>query len=119
MVQLLQAQGLELAPTRREGAWKLNGVMPDEFTVGYPTAKMAGPAEHIGIYIFKDAKARVKGMVDFEKQKAMYDMSVPIVWQASNVLVFYWHHAEVGKKTVFEEDIGRALAGWEMKYPNR
>jgi hypothetical protein len=39
-------------------------------------------------------------------------MIVPLVWQNANALVLYWHSTPLNKKPVFEDEIRKALNGW-------
>lgn len=69
--------------------------------------------EHITFYIFDSEKERKKGLEDFNKQKAEYNMAVPIIYEIKNVLLFYWYHGETGSKTQYDENIKRAVKGLE------
>lgn len=114
--RLIKANRIDLSSAgNSNGDWILNGVKPSNYYYSCgSTPDCKKPQEHISIYIFKDVKARGEGLADFNRQNEKYDMTVPIVWQNANAIVLYWHISPPDKKPFFEEDIRKALNGWNM-----
>jgi hypothetical protein len=107
----LEAESIELTPKELENDWVLNKVKPLRFIAIAPNEKTARP-EHISIYIFDSEEERKEGLADFNKQKEMYDMAIPLIYELDNSMIFYWHHSDMNGGnpiTKFDEQIKTAL----------
>ena len=107
----LQAEGPELMPVQEEiNDWILNNIKPNEFTVGSPIENTdPTKLERVSIYVFESENARKKGLEDFNKQKEKYDMMIPRIYEAKNVMVFYWAHADMYKPAKYEQQFQKAI----------
>ena len=65
--------------------------------------------ERVSIYVFESENARKKGLEDFNKQKEKYDMTIPRIYEAKNVMVFYWAHADMYKPAKYEQQFQKAI----------
>ncbi|WP_337103639.1 hypothetical protein [Paenibacillus sp. YIM B09110] len=110
----LQAAGLEIrevAQTESERDWILDHVKPTRYTVCLPTENIV-PAklERVSLYVFDSENARTKGLEDFRKQTAMYDMMMPRMYEIHNVMIFYWSHADMDQTGRYERYFESAVA---------
>lgn len=102
--------GVELSPTEAKG-WVLNNTAPNGYHILGATEKTAHP-ETVYIYLFDSEKARAAGLEAFKEESAKYDMMVPLIYEARNALVLYWHHADMNNgnpQTRFGGRIGEAM----------
>ncbi|MDQ8738016.1 hypothetical protein [Paenibacillus sp. LHD-38] len=107
----LQVEGLELMPVVEEpNNWILNNNKPNKFTVGSP-AENIDPTklERVSIYVFESENARKKGLEDFNKQKEKYDMTLPRIYEAKNMMVFYWAHGNMNESAKYEKQFQKAI----------
>lgn len=106
----LQAEGLELIPVEDGNDWLLNNNKPNNFTVGSPNENIdPTKLEEVSIYVFESEQARKKGLEDFNKQTEKYDMMFPRIYEADNVMVFYWAHADMDKPAKYEPHFQKAI----------
>ncbi|MCQ6564108.1 hypothetical protein [Paenibacillus mendelii] len=107
----LQEEGLELLPVQEErNNWLLNNNKPNKFTVGSPTENTdPTKLERVSIYVFESEHARKKGLEDFNKQIERYDMMIPRIYEARNVMVFYWALADMDKPAKYEQQFQNAI----------
>lgn len=106
VTEALQTSGLEIrevAQSETDRDWVLGGVKPNRFTVCLPNENV-DPAklERVSLYVFESENARVKGLEDFRKQTAMYDMMMPRMYEIQNVLIFYWSLADMDQTGKYE-----------------
>ncbi|MEK4510766.1 hypothetical protein EJP82_06800 [Paenibacillus anaericanus] len=106
----LQAEGLELITVEDGYDWLLNNNKPNNFTVGNPIENIdPTKLEQVSIYVFESEHARKKGLEDFNKQREKYDMMIPRIYEAENVMLFYWAHADMDKPAKYEPQFQKAI----------
>ncbi|OPA73040.1 hypothetical protein BVG16_30700 [Paenibacillus selenitireducens] len=107
----LQEEGLELMPVEESNNdWILNNMKSNRFTVGSPVENTdPTKLEQVSIYVFESENARKKGLEDFNKQKERYDMMLPRIYEAKNVMVFYWARAAMDKPAKYEQQFQKAI----------
>lgn len=106
-----QAEGPELMPVEEPNDyWILNNIKPNRFTVGSPTEDTdPTKLERVSIYVFESENASKKGLEEFNKQKEKYDMMLPRIYEAKNVMVFYWAHSAMDRPAKYEEQFEKAI----------
>ncbi|MBD3919113.1 hypothetical protein H8B09_10135 [Paenibacillus sp. PR3] len=95
VTEAIKAEGLELIPVATlKNDWILSNVEPNRFRVGKPNEN-TDPAklDQFSIYVFESENERKKGLDDFNKQKEAFDMIVPLIYEAKNVMMIYWSDA--------------------------
>lgn len=107
----LQSEGLELMSGQEErNNWVLNNIKPNKFTVGKPNENTdPSKLERVSIYVFESEHSRKKGLEDFNKQIEKYDMMIPRIYEARNVMVFYWALADMDKPAKYEQQFQKAI----------
>lgn len=110
-INALESEGPELMPVQEDrNNWILNNIKPNKFTVGSPFENTdPSKLERVSIYVFKSENARIKGLEDFNKQIEKYDMMIPRIYEARNVMVFYWAHADMDKPAKYEQQFQKAI----------
>lgn len=110
-IKALASEGPELMPVQEDrNNWILNNIKPNKFTVGKPTENTdPSKLERVSIYVFESEHSRKKGLEDFYKQIEKYDMMIPRIYEARNVMVFYWAHADMDKPARFEQQFQKAI----------
>lgn len=108
---VLQTDELELMPVKEEiNNWILNSIKPNKFTVGKHSENTdISKLERVSIYIFESEDSRKKGLENFYKQIELYDMMIPRIYEARNVLVFYWALADMDKPAEYEQQFQTAI----------
>jgi len=108
----LQVEGLELMPVeRKSNNWILNNIKPNKFTVGSPIENTDPTRlEQVSVYVFESENARKEGLEDFNKQKEKYDMMLPRIYEAKNMMVFYWAHAVMNESAKYEKQFQKAIS---------
>lgn len=107
----LQFEGLELMLVEEESNdWILNNNKPNKFTVGSPLENIdPTKLELVSIYVFDSENARIKGLEDFNKQKEKYNMVLPRIYEAKNMMVFYWAKGNMNESAKYEEQFQKAI----------
>ncbi|WP_307397048.1 hypothetical protein [Paenibacillus anaericanus] len=90
--------------------WLLNNNKSNNFTVDSPNENIdPTKLEQVSIYVFESEHARKKGLEDFNKQKEKYDMMIPRIYEAENVMVFYWALDDLDQPAKYEPQFQKAI----------
>lgn len=94
----LKSEGIEMFDDSQQNDWILNKVKSNRFSVSRPNV-IEKYKEYISIYVYNSENARSEGLADFNKQKELYDMMIPNIYEHKNVLILYWHHEDMNNAT--------------------